>query len=84
MIDRSDAESVIYRTAVAAFSYYADKHIDEPGYSIDEDIDWCTQPLTALPEEATHQLREQIRALITDPARDRQTFIRHVLDLADD
>lgn len=83
MIDRSDAESVIYRTAVAAFSFYADKHIDEPGYSIDEDIDWCTQPFTALPDDVIRELREQIRALITDPARDRQPFIRHVLDLAE-
>lgn len=84
MIDRSDAESVIYRTAVAAFSYYADKHIDEPGYSIDEDIDWCVQPLTSLSEEEARPLRDEIRSLITEPTRDRQTFIRHVLDLAED
>ncbi|WP_127473878.1 hypothetical protein [Microbacterium sulfonylureivorans] len=83
MIDRSDAESAIYRTAVAAFSYYADKHIDEPGYTIDEDLDWCTQPLRGLPEEVQRRLRDEIRALITDPARDRQPFIRDVIDLSD-
>lgn len=83
MIDRSDAESAIYRTAVAAFSYYADKHVDEPGYTIDEDLDWCIQPLESLPVDARARLREEIRALIIDPTRDRQPFIRRLIDLAD-
>lgn len=82
MIDRSDAESAIYRTAVAAFSYYADKHLDEPGYTIDEDLEWCTQPLAGLPDDVRRRLRHEIRALITDPTRDRQPFIQEVLELA--
>lgn len=83
MIDRSDAEAAIYRTAVAAFSYYADKHVAEPGYTLDEDVDWCAEPLHELPADARAGLRDEIRALITDPTRDRRPFIRDVLAAAE-
>ena len=47
MIDRSDCEATLYRIAICAFTYYPDKEADEPGYSVDEDVDWCLAPLAA-------------------------------------
>ena len=81
MIDRADAEATIYRVAICAFTYYADKLADEPGYSVDEDVHWCAAPLTGLPEPQLTALRDTVRVLITDPTADRQSFIRqlHVL-----
>lgn len=75
MIDRAEAEATLYRVAVCAFTYYPGKETDEPGYRVDEDVDWCAAPLIGLPTTQFDQIREQIRLLITDPLADRQAFI---------
>ena len=76
MLDRTKTEAVINRVAVAAFTYYPTKQVDEPGYVIDEDLDWCVAPLWALPGAERDAIREEVRKLIEDPTRDRQAFIR--------
>ena len=82
MFDRSDAEAVIFRVALVAFTYYPDKHLDEPGYTIDEDLEWCAESMTALPIESQQQLLDEIRMLVLEPTRDRQAFIEQILSLA--
>jgi hypothetical protein len=84
MIDRADAEATEYRVAVSAFTYYPDKPAAEPGYSIDEDIDWCVAPLRSLPPERVQALRVRIREMITDPTADRQSFIATLKNLAEE
>ncbi|GAA1468866.1 hypothetical protein [Microbacterium thalassium] len=78
MIDRSTAEAVTYRTAVTAFTYYPTKLLDEPGYNVDEDIDWCLEPLDA---DLRPAFRTIARDVITDPNADRQAYIRHLMNL---
>ena len=84
IFDRSDAEAVIFRAALVAFTYYPDKHLDEPGWTIDEDLAWCAESMAALPAETQQELRQELRMLVTDSTRDRQEFIKFVLSLADD
>jgi hypothetical protein len=84
MLDKSQVEAVIYRVAVTAFTYYPDKHVAEPGYTIDEDLDWCMRPLRHLPQDDLAELRRRILELVTDPSADRQAFIRHVKSFAAD
>ncbi|WES63910.1 hypothetical protein P0L94_15760 [Microbacter sp. GSS18] len=81
-IDERQTDEVIYRVAVAAFTYYADKADVEPGYRVDEDIDWAIQPVHGLDPLELAALRERVRAAITDPTIDRQAFIREVTTLA--
>jgi hypothetical protein len=78
MLDRSQVDATIYRVAVAAFTYYPDKQIAEPGYTVDEDLDWCMRPLRHLPQDDRAELRGGIHELITTPSADRQAFIRHL------
>lgn len=84
MLDRAEAEAVIYRTAVAAFSWYPTKHQEEPGYSIQEDIDWCVEPLGDLFLPHRRGLSDRIRQLITDPTADRRSFVRDLMALTTD
>ena len=84
MLDRSQVDAVIYRVAVAGFTYYPDKHAKEPGYTVDEDLDWCMRPLRHLPPEDHEELRRRILELITDPTADRQAFIHHLKSFAAD
>jgi hypothetical protein len=78
MLDRSQTDAVTFRVAVAAFTYYPDKVTREPGYTLEEDLDWCMRPLRHLPEPDRAQLRAEISTLITEPAGDRQAFIRRL------
>lgn len=84
MLDRADAEAVIFRAALVAFTWYPDKHRDEPGYTLDEDLDWCKESLAALPLDTQDELIEEILMLVTDPNRNRQSFIRTVLSHVED
>ncbi|MDR7110874.1 MULTISPECIES: hypothetical protein [Microbacterium] len=84
MIDRAQAEAARWRIAVSAFEYYPEKHLDEPGYTIDEDVAWCIAPLTGLPDAELDQMRATILTLITTPTADRQAFIRHLAALTAD
>lgn len=82
MLDRSQIDAAIYRVAVAAFTYYPDRPQAEPGYTLDEDLDWCLRPLHRLPQADLEALRDRMRVLITEPGADRQGFIRQLKSLA--
>ena len=75
-LDRTQAEATLYRVAICALTYYADKPHDEPGYTIDEDLTWCIAPLLALDTAVLDQLRESIRNTIADPTAHRGALNR--------
>ncbi|MEV5070154.1 hypothetical protein MRBLMI12_001752 [Microbacterium sp. LMI12-1-1.1] len=83
-LDRANTGAALYRVAICAFTYHADKHLDEPGYQLAEDLDWCLAPLAALPITELAVLRNNIATLITTPTADRQAFIRALATLSDD
>lgn len=84
MLDRTETETVLYRVAICAFTYYPDKPELEPGYTIEEDVVWCSAPLVGLENDQVAELRDVIRTLIADPAADRRGFIATLAQLADD
>tara|TARA_R100000365_G_scaffold3528_1_gene11905 strand:+ start:13613 stop:13867 length:255 start_codon:yes stop_codon:yes gene_type:complete len=81
MLDRTEAESLLYRVASAALGYYPDKPAREPGYVIEEDIDWCLKPLSRLPRRYHDTLRTRIREVVEDPTAHRYEFTRDVMAL---
>ena len=78
MLERTQADAAIYRVAITAFTYYPERSEREGGYTVDEDLDWCIRPLRHLPADLCRDLRAQMHMLITDPAADRQAFIRRL------
>ena len=83
MIDRAQTENVMRRVAISAFQYYPTKHLDEPGYSVDEDVIWCLEPLAALPATELDGLRATVELLITTPTANRRPFIRYLARLSE-
>ena len=69
------------RVALAAFTYYPDKQTVEPGYTVEEDIEWAIEPLRILPGRKLDALRARVRLAIVDPSIDRQEFIRKISTL---
>ncbi|MFH8251487.1 hypothetical protein ACH3VR_14035 [Microbacterium sp. B2969] len=84
MTDRAHTEEALYRTAVTAVTHYEGRADAEPGYTIDEDLDWCMQPLAGVTEPERSVLRGLIRATIVDPTRARQALVRRLAVAADD
>lgn len=80
-LDRTHADAVLYRVAICAFTYYPDKPTEEPGYTIEEDVDWCIAPLTGIDQTTLDDLRQGIRNAIADPTAERQGFITHLVTL---
>jgi hypothetical protein len=81
VLDRRDAEAVLWRVAICAFTFYPEKPLDEPGYTIEEDVVWCTAPLAGLPDQAIGELAVAIRTLIGDPTANRRPFIATLAQL---
>jgi hypothetical protein len=75
MLERAEVEDVIFRVAYSAFIYYPTKPDEEVGYTVEEDIDWCMEPLVDKPGVDADTLAAGIRHLITDPTADRRAFI---------
>lgn len=84
MLDRSDVEAALARIAVAAFTYYPEKTIEEPGYVVDEDVEWAMGPLRAVDAVAREQWEQRISAVISDPSADRRAFIADLMELAEE
>ncbi|MGN8552094.1 UNVERIFIED_CONTAM: hypothetical protein OHV15_05880 [Microbacterium sp. SLM126] len=83
MIDRAHTESTLWRTAVSAFSYYPTRHIDEPGYTIGEDITWCLEPLSGVDQTVLERLSRLVEAAIVDPTAHRAALTKELERLAD-
>lgn len=74
LIDRSQAEAVLYRVAICALTWHPGKAAADPGYRIEEDQCWCLAPL----EESNPGLpiRVLVAATIVDPSRYRAELVQ--------
>ena len=83
VIDRSDVEAALARVAVAAFTHYPEKSVEEPGYVVEEDVEWAMEPLRMLDHEAREEWWRRFTEVIADPAADRRAFVADLMALAD-
>lgn len=81
MIDRAQAEATTYRVAFAALTFYPDKPAVEPGFTIDEDLEWALQPVLDLPPTEFDLVRDVARATIADPTGHREELTRLLAEL---
>lgn len=74
-----DPDEIIFRVAIAAFTYYDTKEVDDPTYLIDDDVEWCVEPLRNDGHDgAADMLTSEIRDLIVDVHADRRAFIDRI------
>ena len=85
VLDRTEAEAVLARVAVATFTYYPDKPEAEPGYTLREDVDWAVEPMAVLEPVARERWMRRVAEVITEPTVDRrQAFLTDLMALTDE
>lgn len=81
MSDRVRADVVLEHVAVLAFLYYPGIEVDDPFYSLDEDIDWCLERLGDVSDPARERMSALFLRAITDPSAAREELFTALAEL---
>lgn len=82
MTAQDQIDIALQRTAIAAFIYYPQIHIDLPDYRLEEDIAWCVEPLGDLDAAALTSVRESVGRAIVEPSEYREELFATLSRLA--
>lgn len=80
-ITQETTDVVFGRVSIVSFLYYPEVHVNEPDYSLTEDVVFCLEPLTDLTTEQRDELRYLVGQVIIDPTRYREALVAAVLEL---
>ena len=80
MTDRELTDSVLEHVAVLAFLYYPGIEVDDPTYSLGDDIEWCVARLGKLSDAERGDMRALIGRAITDPTATREVRFTALCD----
>lgn len=82
MIDRELVDAALQRVSLLAFLYYPEVHVDEPDYSLSDDVDFCMEPLAELAADSRDALRDLLSRAIIDPSEYRADVFAALTELA--
>jgi hypothetical protein len=72
MTDSEATDAVLQHVAVLAFLYYPGIEVDDPTYSLSDDIEWCLARLGDVADGEREDVRALIGRAITDPTENRE------------
>ncbi|MCR2811149.1 MULTISPECIES: hypothetical protein [unclassified Microbacterium] len=81
MSDRERADAVLEHVAVLAFLYYPGIEVDDPSYSLVEDIEWCLARLGDVSDLERERMRALFAGAITDPTATREELFTALAEL---
>jgi hypothetical protein len=81
MITRENKDTVMQRVALLAFLYYPQVHVNEVGYSLSDDIEFCLEPLTEIDAGKRDELRHLLGQAIIDPSEYREEVFAALTEL---
>jgi hypothetical protein len=81
MSDRERADAVLEHVAVLAFLYYPGIEVDDPSYSLADDIDWCLARLGDVSDVERERMRALFERAITDPTATREELFTTLVEL---
>ena len=81
-LSQDQFDDLVQRTALASLFYYPEIAVDDSDYDLQNDIDYCLEPVTALSEEDLERLRIAVGRVITNPSLHRAELIELVIELA--
>jgi hypothetical protein len=81
MSDRERADAVLEHVAVLAFLYYPGIEVDDPSYSLADDIDWCLARLGDVSDTERDRIGALFERAITDPTATREELFTALVEL---
>jgi hypothetical protein len=81
MSDRERADAVLEHVAVLAFLYYPGIEVDDPSYSLTDDIDWCLARLGDVSDTERERIGAIFARAITDPTAAREELFTALSEL---
>ncbi|GAB3033827.1 hypothetical protein GCM10027052_09080 [Parafrigoribacterium mesophilum] len=84
MPNRESLDDTLQRVGLACLMWHPAIAVDEPGYELVTDVDWCLEPVRDLVEDQRARLGEAIGRAIADPTGSRQYLFDVLLSLASD
>jgi hypothetical protein len=81
-ISQEQFDDLLSRAALAALFYYPEIVVDDDDYRIQNDVDYCMEPIFGLAPEDDGQLRLAVSRTIADPTAHRAELIALVIELA--
>lgn len=81
MSDRERADAVLEHVAVLAFLYYPGIEVDDPSYSLADDIEWCLARLRDVSDLERERMRALFAKAITDPTATREDLFTALVEL---
>ncbi|PZU36513.1 MAG: hypothetical protein DI573_13500 [Microbacterium sp.] len=83
MSDRERADAVLEHVAVLAFLHYPGIEVDDPSYSLAEDIEWCLARLGDVSDIERERFRALFARAIADPTATREELFTALVELDD-
>ena len=81
-ISQEQFDDLLSRAALAALFYYPEIVVDDDDYRIENDVEYCMEPIFGLAKEADARLRLTVSRTIADPTANRAELIALVIELA--
>jgi len=81
-ISQEQFDDLLSRAALAALFYYPEIVVDDDDYRIQNDVDYCMEPVVGIAHEAAERLRDAIGRTIADPTAHRADLVALIIELA--
>lgn len=81
MSDPERADAVLEHVAVLAFLYYPGIEVDDPSYSLVDDIEWCLARLGDVSDAERGRMGALFQRAITDPTATREELFTALAEL---
>ena len=81
-ITQEQFDDLLSRAALAALFYYPEIVIDDEDYRIQNDIDFCMEPVGGIPDDSAERLRLAVGRMITNPTAHRSELVALVIEMA--
>lgn len=82
MSDRERVDAVLEHVAVLTFLYYPGVELDDPSYSLAEDIEWCLVRLGDVSDAERERMGGLFTRTITDPTATRRRGVEVLAQLS--
>jgi len=81
-ITQEQFDDLLSRAALAALFYYPEIVVDDGDYRIQNDVDYCMEPVAGISDDADERLRLAVGRMIANPTAHRAELVALVIEMA--